>query len=100
VSHGHTNVIIRYEALSYYLGMPRRTVPDRDAKRFGAIIRRLRDQRGWTLVEFGRKADMNPTYLGFLERGENVPTLTVVLSLAKLFGEKASDLIREIEDNV
>src|SRR3954447_6541806 len=79
------------------IDMPRRSVPDRNAKRFGAIIRRLREQRGWTLVDFGRKADMNPTYLGFLERGENVPTLTSVLWLAKILGVEAAELIREIE---
>jgi len=77
--------------------MPRRTVPDRNAKRFGAIIRRLREQREWTLLDFGRKADMNPTYLGFLERGENVPTLTVILKLAKVLDVEAADLIREVE---
>ena len=77
--------------------MPRRSVPDRNAKRFGAIIRRLREQRGWTLVDFGRKANMNPMYLGFLERGENVPTLTTVLWLAKILGVEAAELIREVE---
>jgi len=40
---------------------------------------------------------MNPTYLGFLERGENVPTLTVILNLAKVLDVAAADLIREIE---
>lgn len=79
--------------------MPRRRVPDRNAKRFGAIIRRLREERGWTLADFGRKADMNPTYLGFLERGENVPTLTAVLRLAKVLGAEAADVIREVEQS-
>lgn len=79
------------------VSMPRRSVPDRNAKRFGAIIRRLREERGWTLADFGRKADMNPTYLGFLERGENVPTLTAVLRLAKILGVEAADVIREVE---
>ena len=77
--------------------MPRRTVIDPNAKRFGAIIRRLREQHGWTLVDFGHKASMNPTYLGFLERGENVPTLAAVLRLAKVLGVEAADVIREIE---
>jgi transcriptional regulator with XRE-family HTH domain len=49
--------------------MPRRQGIDRNAARFGVIIRRLREAKRWTLVEFGRKAGMNPTYLGFLERG-------------------------------
>jgi XRE family transcriptional regulator, regulator of sulfur utilization len=78
--------------------MPRRTVPDRNAKRFGAIVRRLRDARGWTLADFGRKANMNPTYLGFLERGENVPTLTVILRLAKVLDVEAAEMIREVEE--
>ena len=65
--------------------------------KFGAIIRRLRQERGWTLLDFGRKADMNATYLGFLERGENVPSLTVVLWLSKILGVDASDVVREIE---
>ncbi|HEV2719856.1 MAG TPA: helix-turn-helix transcriptional regulator, partial [Thermoanaerobaculia bacterium] len=43
--------------------MPRRTGMDRDAARFGAIIRRMREAKGWTLIKFGRKAHMHPTYL-------------------------------------
>jgi XRE family transcriptional regulator, regulator of sulfur utilization len=77
--------------------MPRRKVADRDAARFGVIIRRLREAKGWTLIEFGRKADMNPTYLGFLERGENTPSLTCILHLAKVFDVEAWTIIAEIE---
>lgn len=77
--------------------MPRRARTSRDAARFGAIIRRLRDQRRWTLIDFGRKANMNPTYLGFVERGENSPTLDTVILLAKVLGTEASELLREME---
>jgi transcriptional regulator with XRE-family HTH domain len=76
--------------------MPRLARPDPEAMRFGAIVRRLRDARGWTLIDFGRKAGMNPTYLGFLERGENIPSLSVVLKLARIFGVEASDMIAEV----
>jgi transcriptional regulator with XRE-family HTH domain len=55
----------------------------------------VRDARRWTLIDFGRKAAMNPTYLGFLERGENIPSLSVVLKLA-CFGVEASDMIAEV----
>ena len=78
--------------------MPRRQGLDRNATRFGAIIRRLREEKRWTLVEFGRKADMNPTYLGFLERGENTPSLTCVLHLAKVLGVEAWTIVAEIEE--
>ena len=77
--------------------MPRRLTTSRHAVNFGAIIRRLREQRQWTLVELGRKADMNPTYLGFLERGDNSPTLDTVILLARVLNVEASDILREME---
>jgi transcriptional regulator with XRE-family HTH domain len=77
--------------------MPRRGTTSRHAVSFGAIIRRLREQRQWSLVEFGRKANMNPTYLGFIERGENSPTLDTVILLSQVLGAEASDVLREME---
>jgi transcriptional regulator with XRE-family HTH domain len=77
--------------------MPRRMTTSRHAVRFGAIIRRLREQRRWTLIDFGRKANMNPTYLGFIERGENSPTLDTCILLAKVLGAEASEILREME---
>ena|ERR1700682_5933346 len=77
--------------------MPRLQRADPEARRFGAILRRLRDERGWTLITFGRRAQMNPTYLGFLERGENIPSLTVFLHLARVFAVDAADWVHEIE---
>jgi len=77
--------------------MTRRTRLDRDATHFGSIIRRLRAAKGWNLIQFGRKADMNPTYLGCLERGENTPSLTCILHLAKVFDVEAWTIIAEVE---
>jgi transcriptional regulator with XRE-family HTH domain len=82
---------------SYPLLMPRRMTISRHAVRFGAIIRRLREQRQWSLIDFGRKANMNPTYLGFIERGENSPTLDTFILLAKVLGAEASEILREME---
>src|ERR1700674_964364 len=76
--------------------MPRLSRVDPEARRLGAILRRLRDERGWTLITFGRRAQMNPTYLGFLERGENIPSLTVFLHLARVFAVDPADWVREI----
>lgn len=77
--------------------MPRRRTTSPYAVSFGAIIRRLREQRQWMLIDLGRKANMNPTYLGFLERGENSPTLDTVILLAKVLGVEASNILREME---
>ena len=87
----------RHFAVISFSFMPRRARYSRYAASFGAVIRRLREQRGWTLIDFSRKANMNATYLGFLERGENSATLDTVILLAKVLGTEASDILREIE---
>jgi len=77
--------------------MPRARVSSDDASRFGAIIRRLRATRGWTLADFAKFSGMNATYLGVLERGGNMPSLATILKLADLFGVDAADMVREVE---
>jgi len=39
---------------------------------------------------------MNSSYLGFIERGDNVPTLSIVLILAEALDADAGDLVREV----
>ena len=40
-------------------------------------------------------AHLTDDYVGFVERGENVPTLTVILKLAKALNVDAGDLLAE-----
>jgi XRE family transcriptional regulator, regulator of sulfur utilization len=75
--------------------VPRRSERDPAAARFGAIIRRLREERGWTQDQMAERAGMNGSYLGFVERGDNVPTLTIILLLAETLEVDAGDLVRE-----
>jgi ribosome-binding protein aMBF1 (putative translation factor) len=77
--------------------MPRARVPDEDAVRFGALVTRLRTERGWTLADLSRVSGMNATWLGVLERGGNMPSLATIFKLAEVFGVEASELVREIE---
>jgi DNA-binding XRE family transcriptional regulator len=61
--------------------------------RFGARIRQLRNDRGWSQEELADKAGLHRTYIGSVERGEqnlslvNIERLAVTLSvsLAELF---------------
>lgn len=76
--------------------MSRRKEPNPDAQAFGAIVRRLRKKRGLTQEKLAELADLNVSYIGFLERGENVPTLTIVLNLAQALDMNAADLVREV----
>ena len=77
--------------------MPRARVPDENAARFGAIVTRLRMERGWTLGDLSRYSGLNATWLGVLERGGNIPSLATILKLAQVFGVTAADLVSEIE---
>jgi transcriptional regulator with XRE-family HTH domain len=71
---------------------------NRDAVRFGAILRRLRLSRGWTIVVAAQRCGMNPNYLGALEKGGNMPSLDGLLEMADVYGVAASDIVREVED--
>jgi XRE family transcriptional regulator, regulator of sulfur utilization len=79
--------------------MPRARVPDEDAVRFGAIVTRLRMERGWTLAALSRLSGLNATWLGVMERGGNIPSLATIFKLAGVFGVEAAELVREIEQS-
>jgi len=103
-THGHSNASKHATREGYghsrgceVIEMTLRSSIDRDAVRFGAVIRRLREAKGWNLIQFGRKADMNPSYLGCLERGDNTPSLTCVLHLAKVLDVEAWTIVAEVE---
>lgn len=78
--------------------MPKLSYRHRDAARFGAIFRRLRLSRAWTLVIAAQRCGMNPNYLGALEKGGNMPSLDTLLYIADVYGVAASDIVREVEE--
>lgn len=69
-----------------------------DAAAFGAIFRRLRTQRGWTIRVAAQRCGMNPNYLGSLEKGGNMPSVDTLLEIADVYGVSAADIVREVED--
>ena len=78
--------------------MPKSYYTHPDAVHLGAILQRLRLNRGWTLVKLGQRSAMNPTYLGVMEKGGNMPTIHTLLELADVFNVSAADIIRELEE--
>ncbi|HUP62686.1 MAG TPA: helix-turn-helix transcriptional regulator [Thermoanaerobaculia bacterium] len=75
--------------------MPRRRTRSPEGQRFGDTLRRLRKDRGLSQEALAEAANLTADYLGFIERGDNVPTLTVILKLAKALDVDASDLVAE-----
>jgi transcriptional regulator with XRE-family HTH domain len=73
----------------------RRDYRSADGEWFGATIRRFREARGLTQAQLAEGASLSSTYLGIIERGENVPTLSVVLQLAAALGLHPMELFRD-----
>ena len=96
--HANRRVVPHPRMLFYDLSVPKLTYASRDAERFGAILKRLRFSRGWTLVIAAQRCGMNPTYLGALEKGGNMPSVRSLLEIADVYGVSAADIVREVED--
>lgn len=45
---------------------------------FGSVLRRLRQERGFTIEEAATRAQVTANYLGDVERGQRNPTMKVV----------------------
>jgi DNA-binding XRE family transcriptional regulator len=69
---------------------------DPDAARFGAILKQLREQRGWTRQKLAQRAGITPTYIGILEYGGNIPSLPMVLELIEVLGADIGDVMRRL----
>ena len=76
--------------------MPRSRVRDADAARFGAIIRRIRKERGWTQRKLAQRAGLSTAYVAIVEMGDNVPSLTTVLELMEVLGADAVEVMGQL----
>ncbi len=64
-----------------------------DLKHFGQNLKQLRNARLWTQDHLGELADVNPKYVGEMERGERNPSLDVLWRLARALGVDAAELV-------
>lgn len=53
-----------------------------EAAIFGEVVRRVRKEHAWTQEDLAERSGLTTTYVGQVERGDKVPSLTVVLKLA------------------
>lgn len=67
------------------------------AKRFGALVRRLRLQRGLSQERFGEVSGLHRTYIGMVERGETNVTLATAYELAGALELGLSSILLELE---
>lgn len=64
-------------------------------KDFGLKVRMRRYEKGYTQEELAEKADLHPTYVGSVERGERNIALENIIALAKALSCSPKDLMPE-----
>jgi transcriptional regulator with XRE-family HTH domain len=64
-------------------------------KRFGQAVRTLRKARGPSQEGLALEADINRTYMGGLERGEENVSLLTILKLCAVLKVNASQILLE-----
>lgn len=75
-----------------------------EAVLFGQSLRRLRTERGWSQERLAEAAGITLNYVGNLERGEQGPSLHVLVRLARaleidlsvLLGDFRREVIRKL----
>lgn len=62
-------------------------------KGFGIAVRQSREAQGWSQERLAEHSDLNRSYVGEIERGSVVASLTTVEKLAGALGLSASGLV-------
>jgi transcriptional regulator with XRE-family HTH domain len=87
--------------------MPRRRKADAASQAFGAKVRQIRDERGWTLEDLagqittrsrtsGKQVPMDAKSLGEIERGWYSPTIGTAKRIADGLGVSLGELVKDL----
>ena len=64
----------------------------------GQLLKDLRDERGWSLREFGLIVGMNKTYLGDIELGKRNPTTNSLEKIVAGYGLTVKGFLAKMPD--
>lgn len=67
------------------------------AQAFGAVVRAIRLEEGIAQESLAHLAGIERSHMGKIERGEHMPTLAVILKIARALGRTAGELVLETE---
>lgn len=62
-------------------------------KEVGKILRRLREEKGWSQEELGFEAGLHRNYIGGIERGERNVAIINLAKIGKALGVRPRDLL-------
>lgn len=64
----------------------------------GQLLKDRRDERGWSLREFGLIVGMNKTYLGDIELGKRNPTINSLEKIVAGYGLTVREFFAKMPD--
>lgn len=64
----------------------------------GQLLKDLREERGWSLREFGLIVGMNKTYLGDIELGKRNPTMNSLEKIVAGYGLTVKEFFAKMPD--
>lgn len=67
------------------------------ARAFGAAVRTARTEQGVAQETLAHLAGIERSHMGKIERGEHMPTLVLVLKIARALGRSSADLMAATE---
>ena len=70
------------------------------AQAFGAAVRALRTEHGVAQETLANLAGIERSHMGKIERGEHMPTLAIILKIARALGCSAADLMTATESRL
>jgi transcriptional regulator with XRE-family HTH domain len=70
------------------------------AQAFGAAVRALRTEQGVAQETLAHLAVIERSHMGKIERGEHMPTLAIILKIARALGCSSADLMTATESRL
>jgi len=64
---------------------------------FGAVLRELRERRGFSQEGLAFESELDRTYISLLERGKRQPTLATLFALASPLQTRPSRIVAAVE---
>ena len=76
------------------MGKPKEILSHR--KKIGEAIRRYRKSASFTQEMLAEKVDLNPKYIGEIERGEKIISIEALMRIARVVDVPVSDFLKGI----
>ncbi|MCK4478073.1 helix-turn-helix transcriptional regulator [Candidatus Bathyarchaeota archaeon] len=64
---------------------------------FGLVLRRLRQNCGFSQEKLGFESGYHRTYISLLERGQKSPSLQTIFKLAKALDVEPSEIVEHVQ---